>query len=93
MAKRITYNRALGRAIARGTRPVHGVRIHVMSGITSNWSVVREGNSVAVRNFNTRPQAVAFAKKYAATNLGNEVVVHSKLGEVTKSLPIIAKIA
>lgn len=81
------YTKELGALVAASAKPAHPSRYHVMLGIGRKWSVVLQGNIRATRVFNTKPEAVEFAKE-CAKKIEGEVVVHKTTGDVDEWLSL-----
>jgi hypothetical protein len=81
MAEKSLYTKRLGAAVASRARNGSSGRYHVISGEARKWSVVSEGSVRPFRAFDTKKEAVNFAKKTASKKTG-EVIVHAKTGQI-----------
>ncbi len=75
------YTKRLGAVVASRAQNATSGRYHVISGEARRWSVVSEGSVRAVRAFDSKKDAVSFAKKTALKKTG-EVIVHAKTGQI-----------
>lgn len=57
-------------------------RIHVIYRGKDGWAIRREGRSRAIRIFEARQAAIAYAKEIVNSGKGSRVVVHKRSGEV-----------
>ena len=81
MARKSLYTKRLGAVVASKAQSATTGRYHVISGDTKKWSVVSEGSVRAVKAFDSKKDAVNFAKKTASKKTG-EVIVHAKTGQI-----------
>lgn len=81
------YTDELGALVAASARPEKPTMYHVMQVTGSKWSVVLHGNKRATRVFNTKPEAIEYAKQ-CAKKIDGEVVIHKSDGELDQWLSL-----
>ncbi len=84
--KRI-YTKKLGTQVAISARPRKTNKYHVILGDGQTWTVVADGNVRATRVFDSRLDAIEFAKK-SADKIAGEVIVHKETGEIENRLSL-----
>ena len=67
-------------AIKLGKEGHHNTR-HVLPGKKRGWDVKKGGSGKVIRHFDTKPEAVTFARQIAR-NQGVELVIHKRDGTV-----------
>lgn len=77
--KTIKYTPALGRMVASEAQGMDGT-YHVVPSM-AKWAIVPDGKVRAIRIFDSKPAAVAYARR-AATKKYGMVVVHDRQGNV-----------
>lgn len=84
MKQKSWYTKKLGELVASDATGEKELGYKVISSLSGGWSVRRCGGKRAVRVFDSRKDAVAFAKKYAKSKSADSLSIHDQSGMVKK---------
>jgi|LakMenEpi03Aug12_release.lakeMendotaPanAssembly.Ray.scaffolds.fasta_scaffold478988_2 hypothetical protein len=76
------YTRRLGSVVAKIAKGHPSGKFHVIASNTKRWAVVSKGSIRPIKAFTSKTQALTFAKRFAISKHGAEVIVHSIDGQV-----------
>jgi hypothetical protein len=90
--ERVGYGRPGNRSMKSLGKPASvlavvkpGIKYHIIISIDrKKWQVVPENRTSSIRNFTSKPAAIAFVKKMGKPV--EQIIVHSELGEVEKRI-------
>jgi hypothetical protein len=82
------YTRRLGSVVAKNAKRRLSGKFHVIASNTKRWTVVSEGSVRPIRAFTSKTQALTFAKRFAISKHGAEVIVHSIDGQVSDRVAV-----
>jgi Uncharacterized protein conserved in bacteria (DUF2188) len=85
MGKKLVYTERLGRKLAKAAADPQIGKYHVITYYSKPWAVVTKTSKRALRLFDTKREAIAFAKKHGlAKSKGEdvEIVIHDNTAMV-----------
>jgi hypothetical protein len=82
------YTRKLGSVVARNAKGRSTGKYHVIPSHANRWTVVSEGSIRPIRAFSSKTQALTFAKRFAISKHGAEVIVHNIDGQVLNRVAV-----
>ena len=81
--RNILYTTSLGRTVSQAAKKSKMDTVHVIPQIEGRWAVVADGSTKAVKVFDRKAAAVAYAKNYILLKKGTLVVIHDRDGRIT----------
>ena len=78
------YTKKLADLIASDPKGLKELQCSVIACVYGGWSVIRPDRKRAIRVFDSKKEAVAFAKKYAIAKSAALLSIHDETGMVKK---------